>query len=273
MLRKLLKYELKATGRQFLPLYGALVVFALINNLLFHLGGIYGPSVFDEINGSPELPIAIGVMVYFALIVAIFVLTFVVMIQRFYKNLLSDEGYLMFTLPVKTWQLIASKLLASLLWLVASVAVTILTLFIMAFSLEILRYIPELFHDAVLYIVRYVGVSEVAFFVETLLAFLFSAAEGILTIYAAISLGHLLPRHRVLGAFGAFLGISVVEQIVNKLFGTLGWQIGIYGNDTFWRYNTGIHVGMLATIVGLLIWSAVFFAITNYVLTHKLNIE
>ncbi len=31
MLGKLLKYEFRATGRLFLPLYGALVIFALIN--------------------------------------------------------------------------------------------------------------------------------------------------------------------------------------------------------------------------------------------------
>lgn len=41
--------------------------------------------------------------------VALFVLTMIVIIQRFYKGLLCDEGYLMFTLPVKPWQLIATK--------------------------------------------------------------------------------------------------------------------------------------------------------------------
>ena len=35
MLGKLIKYEFKATGRILLPLYGALLVFALINRLLF----------------------------------------------------------------------------------------------------------------------------------------------------------------------------------------------------------------------------------------------
>ena len=39
--------------------------------------------------------------------------TCVVTIQRFYKGLLGQEGYLMFTLPVKNWQLVFSKALVS----------------------------------------------------------------------------------------------------------------------------------------------------------------
>ena len=41
-------------------------------------------------------------------------------LQRFYKNLLSGEGYLMHTLPVRPWQHIASKLIAAVVWTVLS---------------------------------------------------------------------------------------------------------------------------------------------------------
>ena len=76
MLGKLLKYEFRATGRLFLPLYGALVIFALINALLLS---------FREI---PQLPAVLAMLVYILLAIAVFVVTFIVMIQRFYKNLL-----------------------------------------------------------------------------------------------------------------------------------------------------------------------------------------
>ena len=280
MLGKLLKYEVKATSRSFLPLYGALVVFALINNLLFHLSASrYSSNVFES---SSELPSAIGIMVYFSLIVAIFVLTVVVMIQRFYKNLLSDEGYLMFTLPVRTWQLIASKLVVSILWIAASVAVTVLTLFIMAFSFDLFTALPEAFHSLMVFIVRYVGVSEVALFTEAILSMLAGTAEGILMVYASISLGHLFSRHRVLGAFGAFLGLSVVAEIVNSIFRRLCILFTPGGNsplDFFnYAYNAAdlsafAHIGILLTIFSALFWSVVYFFITSYVLSHKLNLE
>lgn len=35
MLGKLIKYELSATSRLFLPFYGALLIFALINKIFF----------------------------------------------------------------------------------------------------------------------------------------------------------------------------------------------------------------------------------------------
>lgn len=38
------------------------------------------------------------------------------MVVRFRNNLMTDEGYLMFTLPVSVHQLLWSKLLVSMLW-------------------------------------------------------------------------------------------------------------------------------------------------------------
>ena len=51
---------------------------------------------------------------------AIAVLCFVSTVQRFYKNLLGREGYLMHTLPVTETQLILSKLLTSMVWVLCS---------------------------------------------------------------------------------------------------------------------------------------------------------
>ena len=92
MLSKLLKYELKATGRIFLPLFLALLLFAGINRFTL------SPDEFDA-------PAMISMIMYIIIMVGMFVMTFIMMIQRFYKNLLSDEGYLMLTLPVKPWNI------------------------------------------------------------------------------------------------------------------------------------------------------------------------
>lgn len=40
---------------------------------------------------------------------ALMIVTIVMVLQRFYKNLLKGEGYLMHTLPVPTWMLVAIK--------------------------------------------------------------------------------------------------------------------------------------------------------------------
>lgn len=120
MYLKLCKYEFKSIARTLLPIYLAVVVVSLINALsfgvndLFHAGSMvtgYGaaiqlPHAANTLVGLMQLVVFLA---YFGVMVALFVLTLIVIIQRFYKGLLCDEGYLMFTLPVKPWQLIASK--------------------------------------------------------------------------------------------------------------------------------------------------------------------
>ena len=82
MLGKLTKYEIKATARIFLPLYAGLLLFALINKVFIEINLLQTRMAF--------LPLISGA-IYFFIIVATFIITLVVMIQRFYKNLLSDE--------------------------------------------------------------------------------------------------------------------------------------------------------------------------------------
>ncbi|TQW45448.1 ABC transporter permease, partial [Clostridioides difficile] len=113
MLGKLLKYELKASGRIFIPLYIAILIVAVFN-------GIFMNTNILQVQG-------IGILVLTSLFMALGVLTIVVTIQRFRKNLLGDEGYLMFTLPVSTSSLILSKCITALIYAVLSFIVAVFT--------------------------------------------------------------------------------------------------------------------------------------------------
>ena len=59
---------------------------------------------------------ALVVMAYVVAITAVFIVAFILMLQRFYKNLLGDEGYIMFTLPASVHQHVWSKLIVSAVW-------------------------------------------------------------------------------------------------------------------------------------------------------------
>ena len=101
MLGKLLKQDFRATARIMLPLYAAVPVLGLFTNLITRL--------CENQNGF--LIRAIGALVSFVFslsLIAAVVTTVVLMILRFYRNLMTDEGYLMFTLPVSTTELIFS---------------------------------------------------------------------------------------------------------------------------------------------------------------------
>ena len=103
MLKKLLKYEFKATART----YGGMYLALLAASVLF------GGSVWRW-NGtnSDAYSTLVGLMslVYTAVIIGTVVVTIMTIVQRFYRNLLGREGYLMHTLPVTETQLVTSKL-------------------------------------------------------------------------------------------------------------------------------------------------------------------
>jgi hypothetical protein len=107
MLVKLIGYETKAFGRIMLPLYAAMLGFALITGLSLR---------FMPENFTSGLPGVLLFMLYGILMMSIVVMTCVLSVTRFYKNLLGVEGYLMFSLPTGTGTLIASKVISVILW-------------------------------------------------------------------------------------------------------------------------------------------------------------
>ena len=105
MLGKLIKYDLKALAKILAPLWGVLLV----------MGLIFGISIRSNLEGIGNTMIVFSLVVIVAVIVAIFVMNVIVVIQRFWKGLLQEEGYLMFTLPVTTRSLILSKVISALI--------------------------------------------------------------------------------------------------------------------------------------------------------------
>ena len=130
MLNRLLKYEIKATARKFLPLYAAIIVVSLFVNW-----GIRFPKL-GIISGLSNFLLA-------ALFVSLIAITLITIIQRFKNNLLSNEGYLMFTLPVSTKKLILSKLICAVVWAFLSVIVSVFSFLIIAFSLGLITSIKD----------------------------------------------------------------------------------------------------------------------------------
>ena len=125
MLKQLLKYEFKATKRLYFGLYLALALLSVVLGVTFRQEHALAHSTsFQNLE-------VILMIVYVSVILAIAVLCFVNTIQRFYQNLLGREGYLMHTLPVNENQLILSKLLTSMVWVLCSGLVGIVCITVM----------------------------------------------------------------------------------------------------------------------------------------------
>lgn len=260
MLSKLLKYEIKATGRIFIPLFLSLVAFAVINKFI---------SAFNPQNW--HAPATITMVLYIIIMAGMFVMTFTVMIQRFYKNLLSDEGYLMHTLPVRPWKHIVSKLLVSMLWMIASVLVAMLSIFIISYQKgaigEIFRGLVTFHHQM---IGHWGGLSYLLTF-EIILVVLVSLASGILLVYTSIAIGHRFSRHKMLASFCAFIVLNTLSQIYFKLPRMLPGMahFSIHSANEFVTYQSLFGY----VFIFIAIHCAAYFAATNYILSKRLNLE
>lgn len=118
MLGKLIKYDLLADYKKYAALYISMAAASVL--MLF----------FDKMtswisnNNFIKLMATVFAVVFFVLAMISGVMLLVFSTIRFYKNIVRDEGYLMHTLPVPTWQLIASKFISVYIWFFATVIVT-----------------------------------------------------------------------------------------------------------------------------------------------------
>lgn len=243
MFGKLMKYELKSLLKGLLPLYGAILAVALINAVMASFG------IGNSIDGLPQVT---AIMLYFGLCVAVAVVTFLVIIQRFYKGLLGQEGYLMFTLPVPTWQLTLSKLLGAVITTILSGIVGMLSILILG-SLNINWTL-----DATLFII------------ELIVLMLVGVAAMILEIYVAMALGHLANKHRIAMSFVWFV---VLQTVLSFLTGLSAMALSYWPFFPAFYANLSAHGMMWMMILPCLIEAAVFYFGTTWILKNKLNLE
>ena len=113
MFHKLVKHEFKATGRIILFLYLAAAVLSGVSLLLQKVA-----------NAIPLVSVAISLF-SIILMIACPLVTYVIVILRFYRSCYGDEGYLTQTLPVSGKQIYFSKLLVAFCWCLLSILLVV----------------------------------------------------------------------------------------------------------------------------------------------------
>lgn len=255
MLRKLLKYEIKASGRKFLPLFGAILAFSLVFNV--NLQFI-----------KNELFTNITALVLAALFIALGVITIITIIDRFKNNLLSDEGYLMFTLPVSTEKLILSKLLNSIFWLIAAGITALLASALSFINRDVLEFFYALF-DKYYYYISHIEAQHVVLLITILGAMLSQAIYIILMIYFSLSVSQIpaFIKHRTAASFVAFV---VTNTLLTSLISFLFSGMPVMSPYPFTgEFNL---VLAFAILTNLSLSTLLFFA-TSYILKKHLNLE
>jgi hypothetical protein len=266
MLGKLLKYELKGAAIFFLPLFAATFLFSLLNGSFINWLFVDGPFRGLLMTASIILIVALAVML------------FVITIQRFYKNLLGNEGYLMFTLPVSTHHNILSKLLAATIWTIA----TLMVITISAHAITGFGSISDLFNNmwrSLTGLYYNESLHPVVILLEWIIAAVVTVSSNILLIYLAMAIGQLANANKFMATVGAYIGIQIVSGILTAIAGAIlaSFDNGALSrNFDGWMNSLGFagemqDILMTANISGIIIGLFCYF-ITHWLLKRKLNL-
>ena len=219
MLGKLLKHEFRATGRTMLPIYGAVIVLSV-------LASISGRMMDRKIGSFLYILFGLIIAAFVIGVIAAVIMTAVMMIKRFYTNYLKDEGYLMHTLPVSVHALVWSKMLVSVVWFAATFVVIGLVMLLMVFIesdtnlAEIIAKLPSWKTIRLALAVQGIRMSDLWLLAaEALLAAIVGGLFTCLHFYAAMSLGHMFSRDKILLSIVFFVAISFVLSMATTGYG------------------------------------------------------
>ena len=287
MLKQLLKYEFKATKSLYFGLYLALALLSVVLGVSFRQENARAHSTSFQ-----NLEVILMVL-YLSVIFAIAVLCFVSTVQRFYKNLLGREGYLMHTLPVTETQLILSKLLTSMVWVLCSGLVGIVCITGMVsigvLDAEVLGTVDwDSWKQLWGMLYGELGAKFWLVMFWTILINLARLADLILCVYAACMIAHQFKKQTMVVGILAFIGLNVVENQIDKLLGMndvtlfvgVNYKLVDVSDVSGWtpvmHYLTtafGQGAGYLFCFVFTAAIAAAYFCLTRWLMKHKLNLE
>ena len=257
MLGKLLKYEIPAMGRKLVPLYAAWAATALLLGL-----------TAQSAESRSEFMVVISALLYTAIATTIFVMTIILIVQRYSNSLLGDEAYFNHVLPVSVSEHIGNKAISATLWIFVTALVAILTGLLIGIGALIvsgeflsLRDLIRAFYEIEL--PKYFGL----YVIEVLILAITGIVKTIMQIYAAITIGHQVPNRTTLASIGAYILIMIVESSAGRVLFPLVVDLE-YSTDGFVNFN---RVFIPAFIMAL-IFSTIYFFICKYLMEKRLNL-
>lgn len=262
MFFKLCKHELKCSYRSFLFLYAVLLLVALFLNP-------NGQSMFNNI----------AIFIYTIVLVVLFVMCIIVIIKNYNTSMFSRSAYLTHTLPVSTTALLLTKILSAIFWSIISILVVFLSVILIIFRMNgfDITFVFDTIHN-------FIQSPYVCNTIMLILVVLFSLVETITLIYMVINITHTtyIQRFRPAIAFLLYVVISwlvgMINLMINKItfFGNFSLFVTISPNINTADMNINSIEFTKIILIQLcisIVWTAIYFFVSKYILNHKLEIE
>ncbi|MBO5339330.1 MAG: hypothetical protein J6A96_06490 [Clostridia bacterium] len=319
MFAKLFKYDMKSISKAGIPTLicvAGLSVLGFLASLLFVLGATHSGLIREAYTNAHladkvtlanllELGHFAAVMATVAMIIAVFgiqtilkafpVVITVITVVNFYKTLITDEGYLTFTLPVHPVKILTSKLLNSVVWsYIVSITTTIASFVILApMPLLLLKYewlkvpftemIPSMLKGFEWYDIVG-GITNIL--LSSVLSFLTVVTTQLL-YFLAVFLGGVVAKKQKLVAGGGFIVAGHILFEIIKEFIAFGVMVATMTLTILSSFITEVILEnweivipfsfipvttTLLQIGAFLLLGGGLFAITSWLMTKKLNL-
>lgn len=258
MLGKLLKHEWIATVRRYGLFYlvlGAMTILAVI------VHAIPIDNIFYKMGEGAFL-----VLYVLTLCGVIFCSTGMAVV-RFYKNMVSDEGYLTFTLPAKVEHLVIAKLLVAFCWQIITIVLSILSL-LCVFVVGHVEW--STFSEIVSFLTKEMGMALPLFFVMML----FSSLYQMLQYYLSIAIGQLFGNYKILASVIAFCAISFGLEILVVLIIVIVCGIaGFMDGGIYMTALSDVTPLYIISVLWMVLLAVIEYFVTCHLLKKKLNLN
>lgn len=275
MLKKLLKYD-------FLSTFKIWWIAAVTSLGLSFLGG-YAVTLIRSPRDLPDVvDVSAGLMLFISIfsLFAFAILSEIIILVRYYKNFFTDEGYLTFTLPVKTGSLINSKLIMSVAVTVATMIMLVIDVCIILgigffdkiFNKEFFQYVFEIIDE----VIAEFGGYLILYILEAIIIFVLASAFSLLLMFCCIALASLITKKgRVATAIAIYYGVNCVLSFVMEMVMIFGAS-GIAQRMEALSNKEALPVAaviLLAIILLIGLSSVLLYTLQYFMVDRKLNLN
>lgn len=257
MLGKLIKHEWIATLRKYSLFYlvlGMMTVFAWI---------MHGIPVDNVVFNMGEAAVLV---LYIITVVGVLFCSVGMAVIRFYKNMVTDEGYLTFTLPVKVEELVLSKFIVAFLWQIITIVLCCGSLFLVFIPGHIeMKEVSKI----ISYFSEQTGTLLPVFF----LLMFFTLMYQLLFYYMCIAVGQSFGSNKVIWSVVMYCIINfIMEMVLLVILLVVFAIIGFNEVEAFMNTTDGATILYSISIVWTCILGVAAYFITCNLLKKKLNL-
>lgn len=272
MFAKLLKHEFKSQAKLFLILSLAALIAGGVGGGMLSLFIHLVETETDSTASILGAVFSMLVMMFMIFAVAAYVIAVgIILAVRFYKHHFSDEGYLTFTLPASSHQLLLSSICNILIWQIISSVVALISaalIMIPVFSLmsEEMGMTQLIFNESFLEMmysdlgIEYSGWYTVLRIVTAVVTY----AGGLMLMLTSVTIGSVIAKkHKILASIGIYYGINMAMSILTSVLSFAALIGDVWVSENVESISMYLSSGVPAVLY-------LFIAVGGYFLMHHL---